>query len=136
MNHAAGLVLIGRDLPQLLDSDRVGLGVAPTVQAAAGDQLAAEVATRTLGEQRVARAQLHPGLEIRSRLTVASDPKVARGDPDHLALRARQDLGCCESGEYLDTEFLGLPPHPAHQAAEADHVVSVVAKALRQHPAR
>jgi hypothetical protein len=53
VHHQALLVLVGGDLPQLLDADAVGLRVDAVTQLEAGFELLAQVAAAAFGEQGV-----------------------------------------------------------------------------------
>jgi hypothetical protein len=57
-------VLSGRDLPQFLDAEAVGLRIDAFAQIEAGFELLAEVPAAAFGKQRVFGAQLHAGLEV------------------------------------------------------------------------
>ena len=66
------------------------------------------MAARALGEQGVARVQLHPRLVIVAVGAVARDPHVARRHPAHAAVVVEQHFGGGEAGEDLDPKLLGL----------------------------
>src|SRR5262249_22777644 len=57
--HQSRAMLLGRDLPQLLEAEAELLRLAAVGEAKALQQQLAETAARALGEQRVLGAQLH-----------------------------------------------------------------------------
>ena len=66
MDDQAQLVLLGRDFPQFLQADAVGLRIGVPVQGEFFDQLLAEVAAAAFGEKGVFAVQLHARLEGRA----------------------------------------------------------------------
>ena len=92
--------MLGRvDLPQFLDADPIGLRIRVRVELELRDQLAAEVAAATFGEQRVLRVQFHAELEVLGRLAVLAHAHVAGRDALHGAVVVVQDLGGREAGK-------------------------------------
>ena len=65
----------------------------------------------------------------------AADVHVA-GHAIHLDIGHPRGPRRGEAGEDLDAGFLGLLAEPAGHVAQADDVVTVVLKTLREHPAR
>ena len=120
-----GLVVGGRDFPQLLDADPVGLRVAAVAQIETLHQLLGQRAAAALGEQRVARPQFHAALEVAGGLAVLADAHVAGGDADDAAVFLQQFRGG-ETGIDLDAQCLGLLTQPADDVAERDDVVAVI----------
>src|SRR5579859_5043450 len=82
MLDQAGLVVLGGNFPQLLDADGVGLRIAMVAEAELVDELLGQRAAAALGEQRVARTQLHASLETVGRLAVLADAHVTGGNAD------------------------------------------------------
>ena len=132
VNHQTRLMPGRVDLPQLLDADAVGLRVLAFVQRVTRDQLAAEMAARAFGEDRVFRLQRHAALERRADAAILLDTHVAGGHADHFTVVAVQHLGCGEAGEDRHFQRLGLLRQPAGHFAQADDVVAFVVEALRQ----
>src|SRR5262249_15420978 len=120
------LVIRGRDLPQLLDAEREGLGIDTVAQLEALEQGLGEGGAAALGEQRVGATQLDAGLEVVGRLTVLADAHVAGGDAEDAAVLAVEHLGGSEARIDLDAKSFGLGGQPAAEVAEADDVVAVV----------
>ncbi len=79
VDHEAGLVPRGIDLPELLDAEAEDLRIGVLAERVALAELAAEMAARALAEQRVFRVQLHAELEMVGRLAVAAESHVAGG---------------------------------------------------------
>ena len=123
--HQARLVLRGRDLPQLLDAQRVGRRVAVPAQVEALDHLLGHAAAASLGQQRVGRAQLHAGLVVAALLAFLGDPHVAGGHTRHPAILF-QHLGRSEPRVDLHPQRFRLRAQPAAHVAEADDVVALV----------
>ena len=90
MLHQPGAVLVGRDLPELLQPDAEFLRIAIGVEIEALEQRLGEDAARAFGEQRVFGAQLHAAGEIVGRLAVLADAHVAGGDAGDRAVRHRR----------------------------------------------
>ncbi|OIQ82638.1 hypothetical protein GALL_355700 [mine drainage metagenome] len=140
VQHSPRARLLRADFPQLLQAYRVALRIAPGVEPVARDQLAPELAARAFGEHRVFRAQLHAKLEVRPWFAVAAHAHIAGGDAAHDTGVVDQQLGGGEAGEDLDAQAFGLLRQPAHDVAQADDVIAVVAEAIglqrRRHRAR
>ncbi len=132
MHHQPRLMPGRVDLPQFLDADAVGLRVLAFVQFVAGDQLAAEVAARAFGEDRVPGVQRHAALEGRADAAVLLDAHVAGGHADHFTVVAEQHFGGGKAREDRHFQRLGLLRQPAGHFAQADDVVAFVVEALRQ----
>ena len=132
VDDEAGLVPGGRDLPQFLDADRVGLRVAAVAQLEPLDQPLRQGAAAALGEQGLARDQLDARRVAVGRLAVAADAHVAGRDAAHPAVVVVQHLGPGKPGIDLDPELLGLRRQPAAQIAEADDVVAAVVHLRRR----
>ena len=76
MHHQARLVFRRVGLPQRLDADTVALRILACIQAVLRDQLAAKLAARAFGEDRVLGEQRHAELELRGRLAVLAQSHV------------------------------------------------------------
>ena len=131
-----GLVLVRRDLPQLLEADAVFLRLAAGVETEARDQLLGQGAARALGEQGVLRAQLHAAGEAVLGLAVLADPHVAGGDTDDRAVLVVEHLGGREARIDFDPERFGLGGEPAADIAERDDEVAVVVHQRRHQEIR
>ena len=119
-------MLLGRYLPQFLDSKAEYLRSALLTKAEYVGQALGQMPARALGEECVAGVEFHAGLVVRAVAPIASDAHVAGGDALHRAIVVEQDLGGRKSGENLDSKLLRLPRQPAAQIAEAQRVGSTV----------
>ena len=120
-----------RDLPQLLDADRVQLRRAPFVQRQPPHELLGEVAAHAVGEDRDLGANVDARLERRLRLAVLVDAAVAGAHADD-AVALVQHLARGEAGEEVDALGLDQPAQPLHEAVERDDVVAVVLERRRR----
>ena len=134
--HQARPVLVGRDLPQLLEADAVLLRLAALGELELPDELLGQRAARAFGDERVLAAQLHAAHEVVGRLAVAADAHVAGGDADHGAVLVVKHFGCSEAGIDLDAELGGLLAEPVAERAEADDVVAVIVHQRRHDEVR
>src|ERR1043166_9562558 len=75
--YEARPVLVGRDLPQLLDAEAELLRLPAAVEPVVGDQDLRQAATRAFGEQRVLGAQLHAAREVAARRAVLGNAHIA-----------------------------------------------------------
>ena len=123
---------LGVDLPHFLDAQAVGLRVLAVVELVLGDELAAEVAARAFGKDRVLAVQLHAQLEVLGRFAVLADAHVAGGHAAHLAVVGVEHLGRRKAREDFHAQVLGLLRQPLGEGAQADDVVAVVLEALGQ----
>ena len=111
MLDQAGLHLVLRHLPDLLQPQPVALRVAPVAQVEAVDQVLRAGAPAALGKQRLPGVQLHAAHERVLRRAVLVDPHVRRRHAVHAAavrLVAIQDLRGGEAWVDLHAELLGL----------------------------
>ena len=125
MLDEARFMVFGRDFPQLLDADGIGLILHAVAQIVAGQQLLGQRAPAALGEQRIGGAQLHPAREIVGRHAVLADAHVAGGDADHAAVFL-QYLRRREAGVDFNAQLFGLRAEPAADVAQRHDVVAVV----------
>ena len=98
VQHEAFLVLLRRDLPELLDADPVFLRIDAVAQIESLHQLLRERPAATLGEQRVLRDELHAGLIVALVRAVASNTHVAGRNAAHRAAFGVENLRRRESG--------------------------------------
>src|SRR6185437_3759064 len=135
MRDEAGPMLRRLDLPQLLDADAEGLGIAPLAQLEALEEGLGQRAATAFGEQRLLADQLDAGREMIGRLAVLADPHAAGGDAAHPPRLVVEHLGGGEAGVDLDAERLGLAGEPATDIAEADDIVAVIVHLRRRRQA-
>ena len=122
----------GVDLPQLLDADRVGLGIGARAQPELGLELLRQRAAAAFREQRVSRVQLHAWLEVGLGLAFAIEPHRAGRDPLDPAILAVKDLGGGEPGIDLGAKRLRLLAEPFHHVPEAHDVVAGIVHLRRR----
>jgi DNA polymerase len=125
-------VLLGLDLPQILDADAVDLQVGALAQVVFGFEMIVQMPAAAFGEQGVFGAQFHAGLEGVSGLAVMANAHVAGNDAEDAILVVVEHVGSGEAGVDLDAQALGLPGQPAGKRPKADDVVAVVLAALGQ----
>ncbi len=133
--HEAGLVLLRRHFPKLLDADRVGLRVLAIAELVALDELLRQITAATFGEERIGGPQLHAELVIRAVLALLGDTHVAGCDADDAPVLLQQ-LGRGEARIDLDARLLGLLPEPAHHVTERDDVVAPIVHLRRRRQAQ
>ena len=126
--------LVGRDLPELLDADRVGLLIAALGEPELAQQLLAQVAAGSLGKDRVLAMKLHAKLEVVARLAILLDAHVAGRDALHAALLVVDHLGGGKAGEDLNAQAFGLLSQPLDDVGQADHIAAVVVEIARHQP--
>src|SRR4029453_14448202 len=122
---------IWRNLPQLLDADRVELRRAVLVQRKGPDDRLRQIAPDAVSENRDLRVNVNAWLERRLSLAMFSDSAIAGANARH-AFAVVQDLDSGKPGEDVDAA-LGLdePPQPFHESIERDDVVAVVSERRR-----
>jgi hypothetical protein len=130
------LVLVRRDLPQLLDADAVFLRIDPVAQVESRHQLLRQRATAAFGKQCVFCVQLHAGLVLGLVRAVPGDAHVARRHAADRATLVVESFRCRKPGIDLDAKRLRLAAKPAANVAEAHDVVAVIVHQRRQHPVR
>ena len=79
-------MMFGEDFPEFLDAQAIMLRLTVLVQAKLLDDLLAQVATATLGKDRVLAMQLVASLETAFFLAFLVTAHVASGDTDHGTL--------------------------------------------------
>ena len=124
------------NLPELLDANPVGLGIAPCVELEFCDQLATKLAARALGEHRVLGQQLHAWLVGVRGLTITADTHVTRGHAAHGTGLVIEDFHRGKARKYLHAQGFSLIAEPFGQVAQPDDVVAVIMKTGRKQPAR
>src|SRR5450759_3478217 len=113
-------MLLGRNLPKLLQAEPEFLRLAPVAEAELSDELLAEIAARTFREQRVFGAQLHAAGEAVLGRAAFADPHVAGGDAGDCAVAGKQDFRRGKARLDFDPERFRLARQPAADAAERD----------------
>jgi hypothetical protein len=125
VHHGAGRQASLRDLPQLLDPDRVDHRELALGEAEPREERLGQAAPRALGQDRDLGPEVDARLEVRLLVAVLVDPLVARAHADD-AIALVEELRAREAGEQVDALRLSLARHPLDELVEADHVVAVV----------
>jgi hypothetical protein len=108
----------GGQLPQLLEADAVGLGIAVLVERVFRDELFAQRTAAALGEDRRLRDDVD-ALRVTGLVrTVLRHAHVADAHTAHGTGVIEQRLGCGKARVDLDAECLGLRRQPRAQRAE------------------
>jgi DNA polymerase len=102
VDHGAGLVLLGIDVPEFLDADAIDLRLAVGFEVELLLDLLGQAPARALGEEGVASVKLHARLIVVAVRAVAGDAHGAGRDALHRAVLMIQDLGRGEAREDLD----------------------------------
>ncbi len=123
----AGLVLLGRDLPQLLQADAELLGIGGVAQVVAGHDGLGQRAAHALGDEDVFAVQLQPRLELAGRLALAVDAEDAGDDALHPARLFLPDhMAGGHAGIDFNAQGFGLFGQPARDIAQRGDVAAVV----------
>ena len=130
VNDAARLVVLGFDLPDLLDPRLVGLRVLP-VHVEPVQQLLRTRSARALAEDDALGVDLRARLEDALLLPVLVDAPVLDLDADHAILFEERASGG-EARIDLDLQLLGLRRQPLHEIGERYGVVPVVGEWRRR----
>ena len=131
VDHFAGCDTPGRQFPQLLHADAVGLRIAVAVELESADELLGQRAARALGKNDDLGLQIVAGLEVGFLLAVLVHAFVVGAHARHAA-GLEQQLGAGESGEYGDARLFNLAAQPLHEPVDRDHVVAVIAHGRRR----
>src|SRR5258708_27443634 len=126
MLNETGLQASGRQLPQLLESQTVGLGRLTGVEAEPLDQLLRDAAAAPLAEHGDLGVSLRPQREIRSGRAILFDAHVAYGYAFDGSAFVVQGFGGGKSREYVDAQFLGFLAENGHQLSQRDDEVAVI----------
>ena len=124
-------MLVGRDVPQLLDAQPVNLRVAVAAEVEDPHKLLRQMSAATLGKEGVFGVELQPRLIVRLVLAVARDPHVAGGDALDRPVVVEQHLGRREARKDLDPQLFRLPRQPAAQIGERAGVGVLVVEERR-----
>ena len=136
VDHPPRMMLVGRNIPQLLDSKSIDLRAAVFPQVEQAGQFLGQVPARALGEEGVAGVEFHPALIVLPVRAVPGDPHVAGRDPADAPVLGKQDFGGGEPGEDFDPELFGLPRQPAREIAEAGGEGALVVHERRHQQVR
>ena len=91
-----------------------------------------ERAARALGDQHIFADELHPGLVIRLRLSLAIEPEHPCDNAAHRAIIAEHQIGAGKARIDLDPERLRLLRQPAADIAQRHRIIAVIAHEPRQ----
>src|SRR5271154_1256277 len=104
--NEAGLDASGRQLPQLLESQPIGLRRFAGIEIEALDQLLRDAAAAALAEHGDLGVDLGAGRKIGSGLAVLFESHVADAHSFDGAGLIEQGFRACESRKYVDTQLL------------------------------
>src|SRR5438067_1502433 len=121
----------GGQLPELLDSERVGLRAVPAGELVARDELLRERAARALGEHRERGVDLDAGGEVGAGLALAGESHVADAHALDGAALIEEGRRGGEAREDLDAEPLGAGGEPGGELTERDDVVAAIVEGRR-----
>jgi len=102
MNYSPGLRLVGRNIPQFLDSDTENLRATFLAQVEDPGQFLGQMAAGALGEKSVAGMEFHSRLIVRLVGTIARNAHVASGDAHDRSIIVEKHFRGSESGEDLN----------------------------------
>src|SRR3546814_15467110 len=94
------------------------------------------MAAHALGKESVFRVEFQPRRIVGLVAAVARDAHVAGRDALHRPIVVVEDFGSRESGEYLDSQPLGLLGEPATEIAEATGVGALIVHEARSEERR
>jgi hypothetical protein len=133
VQHLAGAMACGIDLPYLFETDPVVLRIGIATQAVARFQHLAEVASAALREDRVLPAQLIASLKSGLASPVARYAHVTRDD-SRDALVVVEHFRRSKTGQYVAAERFGLLTEPTTDIAKTDYVIAAVVQSTwEQH---
>src|SRR5581483_3965697 len=134
--HEAGPMLLGRDLPQLLQPDAEFLRPRLGIETELPYELLRKRAAGPLRDKRILATKRNAGRVAVLVAAIAGDTFVAGDDALDRAARAEDRLGHGDAGIDLDAGLLGLLAEPAAQAAETADIAAVVAHERRHNEIR
>src|ERR1700732_2228683 len=128
-----GLHSSWRQLPQLLESQSVGLRRFTGIELVAGNQLLGRAAAAALAEHRDLRVNFRTQSKIRSRLAALLDAHVADANALDGAAQVEQRFRRRETGKYVHTQFFGFRAQNRHQLAKRDDQIAVIVHLRRRY---
>jgi hypothetical protein len=131
VDHAARVVLLGIDIPQLLDADAVNLRLAVRLKIILRLHLLGQVTARAFGKQGILGVDFHAGLVIALVAAIGGNAHVLRDHAGDCAVLVEHHLGGGEAGKHHYAQRFGLLGEPAREIAEAAGVAAVVAHQRR-----
>src|SRR5258707_3640252 len=124
--NEAGLDTSGRQLPQLLESQSIGLRRLAGIEVEPLDQLLRDAAAASLAEHGDLGVNLGPQREIRSGLAILFNAHVADAYAFDGARVVKQGFRRRKSSEYVHPQFLGFLPQNGYQLSQRDDEVAVI----------
>ena len=124
--NEAGLHAIGRQLPELLESQAVGLRRLARIELEALDQLLRCTAAAALAKHGHLRVDLGTQRKVGPGLTALFQPHVADAYALDGAAVIEECLGGRKTGEHIHTELFRLRAQNRHQLAERDDEIAVI----------
>src|SRR6202789_2798820 len=126
MLNQSGLNTAGRQLPQLLESQAIGLRRLAGVELEALDELLGDAAAAALAEHGDLGVNLGPQSKIRSRLAVLFDSHVAYAHALDGAGLVEQSLSRRESREYVHSQLFRLLAENRDDVSQRNDEVAVI----------
>ena len=136
VNHAAGEMLVGIDVPQFLDTKAIDLRLAIAFQIELVFQPLGQMAARAFGKQGVFGVEFHARLVIALVAAIFGHAHILGRDAFDRAIFVIQHFGGREAGEDFHAQFFGLARQPAAQAAQTAGVIAIIRHERRHRPMR
>jgi hypothetical protein len=108
VDHSPWLMLLGRNVPQLLDAQPEYLRATLIAQVEDIGQPLGQRAPGSFRKEGVASVKLDPRLVVGTMAAVAGDAHVSGRDPLHRSVVVEQDFGGRKSGEDFDAQLFRL----------------------------
>jgi hypothetical protein len=132
MDHVAGLEASRWNLPKLLDSDRINLGVASAVEAEVVDQLLGQRSARPFGKDCDLGAEVITRLKVRLAVAIFVQAFVV-GTHAGDALPVVKHFHTSKPRKKADACLFHESAHPLSELIQRDDVVPVVLKEWRNN---
>ena len=136
MDHFAGLVSLGRNVPQFLDTQAINLRLTVGIEREVSFQALRQMPARAFREERVLGVQFHARLIVRLARAVGGDTHVLRRHAHDCTALVEQHLRSRKTGENLHSQGLGPLREPAAEIAEGAGVIALVGHQRRHQCVR
>ena len=120
------LMLLGRHLPQFLDTDRIGLWIDAITQIKFLEEFLGQRTTAAFGKDRLLGMEFHAWLVVAGLLAILTDTEVARGDAFDRTVFVVEHLGSGEAGVDFHAQRFGLFAQPTTHLTQTDDVITFV----------
>mmetsp|Transcript_30608 Transcript_30608/g.76808 ORF Transcript_30608/g.76808 Transcript_30608/m.76808 type:complete len:228 (-) Transcript_30608:304-987(-) len=118
----------GRNLPELFDSQSIGLRRSSVAEVELVKEGFRQRTTATFGQHRVSATQLHSTFKIGTRSSILLDADITGCNTADLILVIVENFGSSDSRIDFHTQLFRLFSEPGTQLAKTNDVVSVVVK--------